>query len=195
MQIFHAVILPGRAPRERSVAANSKLRGRSDGQFRNGGCLHGRNRSNAVRNAAGHGDGCAADVVKLRLTGFSRAGIAAKPPCLTGNNKGTMFSLCSQIVGCNHGPVSFGRSGRAGLFEPVSRNRRGMGAGPWDALAHSQPYRGCGAGIRLRVHAAVKRAAPIAPVIHKSAHLSCRPMDSGICDPAWLIGRESQSPF
>ena len=53
-----------------------------------------------------------------------------------------MFSVRSYIVGCNHGPVCFGRSGRAGLFEPVSRHRRGMGAGAWDALGHSQSHRG-----------------------------------------------------
>jgi len=58
-----------------------------------------------------------------------------------------MFSLRSQIVGCNHDPVSLGRSGRAGLFEPVSRHRSGMGAGAWDALARGR----VGSALRLAV--------------------------------------------
>jgi hypothetical protein len=71
-----------------------------------------------------------------------------------------------------------------GFHKPVSGHRRRMGAGAWDALGRSPPH-------RQRIAAAASNA----PVIHKRARPARRPMDSGICDPAWLMRRESQSPF
>src|ERR1700740_2783307 len=79
-----------------------------------------------------------------------------KPSRLTVNNKGTMFSLCSKILGCNHDPVSFGRSSRVGLFEPLSRDRRGMGASAWDALGHFPTTSAACSGPELRLRGAVK---------------------------------------